>query len=420
MKNPSRHQKVSRSRRRQWNLYRSRRKCRPEDCAWNWIVTSTPITRRHITRRHRRRHALRTKWADAAGGEYGYHYEDIRDRQHYGVIWDKERTRLRRLSLQQAQNYLKFLKTYGYVGSGIHLASALTGAAAAAASAAQSYQRMATAIGKVVSGTVRGVGSMKTVFLPAGGTSFHLFDDSDEDADSRRARIAQEQRDDLSSTPDAAGYVFGYRVWGVKTQLVIDDVGLTWNPPGSVDDYDRRILIDHLLLTGAARVGTYLSSYGIGDHQWKRREEAFCWGYSELLGNECANYRGTRVPSFYCQCGIWAQYHWLHLPVEPSVSRAIFDDDSVIAGLVRGGGKVVESERGWRSEWAEVVELYCNGWCEWSWGGKVEKLAREYGVPVKRVEPTEIWFDREISMGAERVCSHPTTPLQNFKPADLD
>lgn len=77
----------------------------------------------------------------------------------------------------------------------------------------------------------------------------------------------------------------------------------------------------------------------------------------------------VHVPGDNCTCGFYAV-------------RDVFDVQPGIIGGVVGWGKVVDGEKGWRSEKAAVAALYRAPWASVEEQQKVEMLAELYNVPV--------------------------------------
>jgi len=135
--------------------------------------------------------------------------------------------------------------------------------------------------------------------------------------------------------------------------------------------------------------GRWLTSPWRGDVRWERDgNAASCLGRRWLLRwrpHGVLHARG--IPESGCSCGFYAmlqaptdavemQSAW---PLNPSLSGGPI---SLVFGAVRGTGRVVLGEYGWRAERARVDALYLppsRGASE-----RFETVAETYGVPIYR------------------------------------
>jgi hypothetical protein len=139
--------------------------------------------------------------------------------------------------------------------------------------------------------------------------------------------------------------------------------------------------------------GSWLISPWRGDVRWARDDNvASCLGRRWFLRwKEHGGHHERGVPDPECSCGFYAMLRtpsdgidppgcW---PLNPSLSGGPV---SLVFGAVRGSGRVILGEYGWRAEHAQVDALYVP--LSRTTSGAIEIVAESYRAPIYRDLPT--------------------------------
>jgi hypothetical protein len=109
------------------------------------------------------------------------------------------------------------------------------------------------------------------------------------------------------------------------------------------------------------------------DGQWRLKAvgNSHIWEPRKQLSASC-NSKSHPAPNFDCQCGVWA-----FKELDGLVSALQNYKDIRVLGNVSLWGRVIETENGYRAQYAYPAEL-------WLLDDSLEELGRIYDVPVRR------------------------------------
>lgn len=97
-------------------------------------------------------------------------------------------------------------------------------------------------------------------------------------------------------------------------------------------------------------------------------------GLSQLLGSSTSSKSSHPAPAWDCKCGVWA-----FRDIDLCVKAIGTEYASVkVIGSVSLWGKVIETEHGWRAQYAYPSEL-------WLLDNSLEELGLIYDVPIRKV-----------------------------------
>lgn len=110
--------------------------------------------------------------------------------------------------------------------------------------------------------------------------------------------------------------------------------------------------------------------------QWRLKAlgKSHVWEPRKLLIARCDKGASHPAPNFDCQCGVWA-----FKELDGLVSALQRYTDIRVIGNVSLWGRVIETENGYRAQYAYPSEL-------WLLDSSLEELGRIYDVPVRRAD----------------------------------
>jgi hypothetical protein len=116
-----------------------------------------------------------------------------------------------------------------------------------------------------------------------------------------------------------------------------------------------------------ARMGGWLWSLAMLD----------CWRKGvEWKEAECS--AGHRIPGQHCACGIWAFYNPTFMTEELGPVRGGAGEPyEYVAGIIGGGGDVVQHEFGFRAQYAKVLAIFSD-----KWDTPKEEIAEQHNCPI--------------------------------------